>query len=61
MHTMLIQAAAEAGANHMTVGRVFADIPHDAAAIVVYVLSAVSVGWVVIAGRRKHDQKTGSE
>ena len=45
----LIQAAGEEG---LTLGKILADIPHDAAAIVVYVLVGFSVGLVIWSGRR---------
>lgn len=53
MYAMLIQAAADAADPGLTLTSIVADIPHDPAAIVVYLVSAAAVGWVVIAGRRK--------
>ena len=53
MNAMLIQAAAAAGEPHLTFSSILSDIPHDPAAIAVYVLTIVAVGWVVVAGRRK--------
>lgn len=53
MHAMLIQAAADAADPHLTFTSVLQDIPHDPAAVAVYIMSAIAVGWVVIAGRRK--------
>ena len=46
----LLQAAEEEG---LTLGEVLADIPHDAAAIVVYVLVGFSVALVIWSGRRR--------
>ena len=45
----LAQDAAEEG---LTFGELLSNIPHDAAAIVVYVLVGFSVGLVVWSGRR---------
>lgn len=44
-----MQAAGDEG---LTLGEILADIPHDAAAIVVYVLVGFSIGLVVWSGRR---------
>ena len=44
-----MQAAVDEG---LTFGEILADIPHDAAAIVVYILVGFSVGLVVWSGRR---------
>lgn len=52
MLNLLIQAAT-AAEPHLTFMGVLRGIPHDAAAVFVYLLSAVSVVWVFIAGRRK--------
>ena len=49
----LLQGGADEG---LTFGEVLANIPHDAAAMVVYVLVAFSVGLVVWAGRRGQDK-----
>lgn len=54
MHSLsifaLLQATSEDG---LTFGEVLSNIPHDAAAIVVYVLVGFSVGLVVWSGRRR--------
>lgn len=52
MLNLLIQAAT-AAEPHLTFMGVLRGIPHDAAAVFVYLLSVVSVGWVFIAGRKK--------
>ena len=44
-----IQATVDEG---LTFTEVLADIPHDAAAIVVYILVGFSIGLVVWSGRR---------
>lgn len=43
----------------LTLHSILVDIPHDAAAFVVYALTIVSVGWVVKAGRQKPDGDAG--
>jgi len=45
----------------LAVQGLFSDIPHDAAAIVAYVVLALFVGFVMIGGRRKHDAAPPSE
>lgn len=45
----LVQAAPDEG---LTFGELLAAIPHDAAAIVIYLLVGVSVGLVFWSGRR---------
>lgn len=45
----LVQGTQDDG---LTFGEVLANIPHDAAAIVVYVLVGVSIGLVIWSGRR---------
>lgn len=44
-----MQAAVDEG---LTFAEVLADIPHDAAAVVVYILVGFSIGLVVWSGRR---------
>lgn len=39
--------------DHLTLHSVLADIPHDPAAIVVYIISAAAIRWVLKAGLRK--------
>ena len=41
--------------HHLTLHSILVDIPHDAAAIVIYVLSAAVIGWVLKAGLKKPD------
>jgi hypothetical protein len=45
----LLQGEVDEG---LTLGEIIAGIPHDAAAIVVYVLVGASIGLVVWSGRR---------
>ncbi|MGK7312920.1 MAG: hypothetical protein ACN0LA_11845 [Candidatus Longimicrobiales bacterium M2_2A_002] len=40
---------------HLTLHSVLVGIPHDAAAIVVYLISAGAIGWVFKAGLAKPD------
>lgn len=48
--TALVQAAESEG---LTIGRILADIPHDAPAILLYVLTAASIGLIWWANRKK--------
>lgn len=63
MHVMtllpIIQAAA--GDEGLSIAEVLADIPHDAASIVIYALIVVSVGFVIRAGRQKKEPAEGGD
>lgn len=52
MYASLIQAVDHAG-DGLTFGQILSDIPHDAAAVVIYLLTAVAVGWVVWANLKR--------
>lgn len=52
MYTLLLQAVAATG-DELTFGEIISGIPHDAPAFVIYTLTAVAVGWVVWANRKK--------
>lgn len=51
----LAAAAVLLQGHHLTLHSVLVGIPHDAAAIVVYILSAGSIFWVFKAGLKKPD------
>lgn len=55
MTPMIISAAILLQEQHLTLHSVLVDIPHDAAAIVVYLISAGAIGWVFKAGLAKPD------
>lgn len=61
MSNLLIHAAVMNLQGHLTLHSVLVDIPHDAAAIVVYALSAGAIAWVIKAGLRKPDPDGGGE
>ncbi len=52
MYAMLLQAVAQSG-DELTLGEIISGIPHDAPAFVIYALTAVAVGWVVWANRKR--------
>lgn len=55
--TIMNAAAVLASQGHgLTLHSILTDIPHDAPAIVVYLLSAGSLFWVFKAGLKKGDQ-----
>lgn len=54
--TTLMQAAGEDG---LTIGEVISDIPHDAAAFLVYALTAASL-YLIWRGNRKSGARGGS-
>lgn len=47
--------------HHLTLHSVLVDIPHDAAAIFIYIISAAAIGWVIKAGREKPDSEKPGE
>ena len=51
MYLAFIQAPAQEG---LALGRIIGDLPHDGAAIFIYVLTAVSV-WLIWQGSRTRD------
>ena len=46
---------------HLTLHSILVDIPHDAAAIVVYALSAAAIFWVFKAGLKKPEPDDRTE
>lgn len=52
MYALLVAVAAQAG-DGLTFGEVVSGIPHDPAAIVIYLLTAGAVGWLVWANRKR--------
>ena len=55
MLAFILQAQAEEG---LTIGKILSDIPHDAAAIFVYVLIAVFAALIWLGNRSKDDPPT---
>ncbi|HUH11596.1 MAG TPA: hypothetical protein VMK65_00745, partial [Longimicrobiales bacterium] len=55
VHSMssIIMAAVQAASSGLTLREVFADIPHDAAAIVVYLMLGAFIVLIARAGRAK--------
>ena len=54
---MLIMQQADGG---LTLSEILSDIPHDAGALVVYVLIAAFVGFIWYGTRRPHDPDRGA-
>jgi hypothetical protein len=52
MHALL-QQAAQGGDESLTFGEILSGIPHDGPAFFIYLLTAVAVGWVVWASRKR--------
>lgn len=56
----MIQAATSAEEG-LTLVEVLSNIPHDPAAVVIYILSAGAIAWVLVAGTRGADSEKNED
>lgn len=52
MYALLLQAV-HTNADQLTWREILTGIPHDGPAFFIYLLTAIAVGWVVWAGRKR--------